>query len=300
MLSIAYLSVRDSHMRSDGDHVSPRGTAAGVKKVVLTSSCSALRAYPKTGLTLDDTMWNETSKLEEEPYMASKTAAERSVGPLRTPRRLTRFRRRGAQAGVGVLQGAGTRADCPKPGLHCRPHLRQGHGASGCANSPMHTRTHQARRPVVAAGDAQVSDALEVFVRLLSGKIPLAPNLHYTFVDARDLAEVRAPRPVATHSPSVHRRAHQAHIAAIDSKADGRRFVIGNAEVCALACSCEQCGYRCARRQDGAAWIIDVANILRKHFPAYPLPTRTCPNFLVYVGALFEPKVNPRPRAADQ
>jgi nucleoside-diphosphate-sugar epimerase len=92
--------------------------------------------------------------------------------------------------------------------------------------------------------------SVQLVQRLLSGKMPGYPNLGFTIVDVRDVAELHV-------------------IAMTSEQAAGERFIAA-------------CEFR---------WMREVAQILREKLGerANKTPTRSMPNFLVRLGALFDP-----------
>lgn len=96
----------------------------------------------------------------------------------------------------------------------------------------------------------QTSTSAELVLTLMQRKYPGVPRLNYSVVDVRDVAA--------------------AHLAAMTHPdAAGKRFV----------CSTD------------SIWMMEVARILDTHFASrgYKIPTRQLPDFVIKLGALFDP-----------
>lgn len=97
---------------------------------------------------------------------------------------------------------------------------------------------------------SHVAPSLEFFYRLFKGKIPLLPDLHYSFVDVRDLCT--------------------AHLTAMTTPAsDGQRYLVSGA------------GEHQASLKDV------VTKIIQPLYPTAKLPSKGCPNMFIYMSALF-------------
>lgn len=110
--------------------------------------------------------------------------------------------------------------------------------------------------PVAVMGPVLASDYSHSNIQiqqLLEGKIRAVPKVDSGYVDVRDVASL--------------------HILAMTSpKANGERFLATTGETLSM---------------------LDVANILREKFPQYTnkLPTKTMPNFIIKIAALFNPQL---------
>jgi dihydroflavonol-4-reductase len=96
------------------------------------------------------------------------------------------------------------------------------------------------------------SSSTEIISSLLSGKVPMAPRLHFGVVDVRDVAELHL-------------------LAMLSEQAAGQRFIAN---------------------QGSTVSLIGIARILSKvEQNADSLPTREMPNWLVRLLALFNPQL---------
>lgn len=88
---------------------------------------------------------------------------------------------------------------------------------------------------------------------MMQGKIKALPNVDSGYVDVRDVAALHI-------------------LAMLSDKANGQRFLATTGETLSM---------------------IDVANVLKNAFPEYAqnIPTKTIPNFLVKLTAIFNPKL---------
>ena len=123
--------------------------AAGVKRVVLTSSMAAI-AYghgDKRAEVSDETMWSDVNGPDNTPYTKSKTVAE--------------------QAAWDYAKG----------------HSHHGEGLG------LQLTTINPTGILGPALLADVSTSLEIPIRLLNGKTPGVPRIGFSFVDVRDVAE---------------------------------------------------------------------------------------------------------------
>lgn len=123
--------------------------AAGVKRVVMTSSMAAI-AYghgDKRAEVSDETMWSDIYGPDNTPYTKSKTIAER--------------------AAWNYVQG--------------QTHNGEGVGLELATINPTGI--------LGPALSKDVSTSLEIPIRLLNGKTPGVPQLGFSFVDVRDVAE---------------------------------------------------------------------------------------------------------------
>lgn len=123
--------------------------AAGVKRVVMTSSMAAI-AYghgDKRAEISDETMWSDIYGPDNTPYTKSKTIAER--------------------AAWNYVQG--------------QTHNGEGVGLELATINPTGI--------LGPALSKDVSTSLEIPIRLLNGKTPGVPQLGFSFVDVRDVAE---------------------------------------------------------------------------------------------------------------
>jgi nucleoside-diphosphate-sugar epimerase len=116
--------------------------AAGVERVVMTTSVAAMRGGGKDG-TYDETIWTNPNEKGATAYELSKTLAERAAWDL--------IRERGGKTSLATVG------------------------------------------PVVVLGPvmgADYSGSLQVVSRLLTGSMPGVPNLGFTYVDVRDVADL--------------------------------------------------------------------------------------------------------------
>ena len=123
--------------------------AAGVKRVVMTSSMAAI-AYghgDNRAEVSDETMWSNPDGPDNTPYTKSKTIAERAAWDYVN----------------GVSDGG------------------EGKGLELVTINPTGI--------LGPALSADVSTSLEIPIRLLNGKTPGLPRLGFSFVDVRDVAE---------------------------------------------------------------------------------------------------------------
>ena len=123
--------------------------AAGVKRVVMTSSMAAI-AYghgDKRAEVSDETMWSNPDGPDNTPYTKSKTIAERAAWDYVT----------------GKSDGG------------------EGKGLELVAINPTGI--------LGPALSKDVSTSLEIPIRLLNGKTPGLPRIGFSFVDVRDVAE---------------------------------------------------------------------------------------------------------------
>jgi nucleoside-diphosphate-sugar epimerase len=99
-----------------------------------------------------------------------------------------------------------------------------------------------------------VSKSMQLFQRLIDGKMPLTPRFHYTYIDVRDLA--------------------RAHLMCLEPRHDNERFVIGNPEA--------------------TFWLLEVAEQIRRIHPDLSdrLPKGNCWDIAVYLAAIFEDEVS--------
>jgi nucleoside-diphosphate-sugar epimerase len=98
---------------------------------------------------------------------------------------------------------------------------------------------------------SDVGTSVEVGIRLLNGKMPMAPHLALSVVDVRDVA-----------------RAHILCLTLPKEKTDGRRFILAKETV----------------------WMIDIAKIFREDFVpmGYSSPSREAPYFVMWLLSLFD------------
>ncbi len=123
--------------------------AAGVKRVVMTSSMAAI-AYghgDKRAEVSDETMWSDPNGPDNTPYTKSKTIAER--------------------AAWDYVAG--------------KSHGGEGKGLELAVINPTGI--------LGPALSKDVSTSLEIPIRLMNGKTPGLPRLGFSFVDVRDVAE---------------------------------------------------------------------------------------------------------------
>ncbi len=101
---------------------------------------------------------------------------------------------------------------------------------------------------------ADFSSSVEIVTRLLKG-MPGCPRLYFGVVDVRDVAD-------------LHLRAMT------DPAAKGERFIAVSGDIMSM---------------------LDIATVLRKRLgeAARKVPTRQLPNWLVRLGAVFDPKMRP-------
>ena len=98
--------------------------------------------------------------------------------------------------------------------------------------------------------EKDIGESVGVLREMLEGKYPLAPNLNFAIVDVRDVAEMH-------------------FLAMTHKEAPGNRFI----------CNSETFS------------VLEVSELIQKLYPEYRkrLPSRCAPNWLVKLGALFDP-----------
>ena len=109
--------------------------------------------------------------------------------------------------------------------------------------------------PSVVFGPALEKDfgsSLEIVRKLMAGEMPGAPKIAWPIVDVRDVAEMEL-------------------LAMTSAVAPGNRYICAN----------------------DTMWISEIGEVLKRNFPGFKkkISTRTLPNWLVKVSALFDPAV---------
>jgi len=111
---------------------------------------------------------------------------------------------------------------------------------------------------------------------LLSGEYPFAPPIHWRTVDVRDVA--------------------RAHRVALESDAAQGRYVppslTPNGNTRTLTYVLQQKLRYIVCNTEGL-WMVDQARILRKHFPAYPVPRFEMPLWLLKAASIFDSRITP-------
>jgi nucleoside-diphosphate-sugar epimerase len=183
--------------------------AAGVKRVVLTSSFGAVEyghAPRKVAFTEEDWTVLDDSNVKVAPYMKSKTIAERAAWAF-----ITSDANSGKMELVVVI-------------------------------------------PLMVSGPVlgkDISTSVQVIKKLMDGSMPGCPNLHFTFVDVRDVA-------------SLHL------LAMTKSDAASQRFLAANS--------------------DPAISMLQIGKIIKAKRPqnAKKVPSIQIPNFVVHALAFFD------------